>query len=302
LSDDELFGLKHILKDQSREPIAAYLTALIERDRERTLRILDEITLTGNAEDGVLQLSDRLLQKPDDLSRRLLIQRVRSPGFGRHTTMRLNALRTLTEQWWGEEMEQLLKELAIDLTDERVRQDAVERLIARSSGPSVRAYLVSIITRDTDRFEVVGALLSLMAHWPDDETWLLMSQRVALESDNFMSEVILPQTSSYWNDERTRQLLIDHGLLRADKRARPPAIHRLLKHWPDDVTRKALERVSREDLECSTRVWVLSELARQWPESTVELLRKSAMHDTDESVRKHAVELLLHYAPAGQQA
>jgi hypothetical protein len=36
LSDDDLFGLDHILADRSREPIKAFLTALLERDAART--------------------------------------------------------------------------------------------------------------------------------------------------------------------------------------------------------------------------------------------------------------------------
>lgn len=42
LSDDDLFGMRHILNDRSREPIAVYLIALFERDKRRAKEILKQ--------------------------------------------------------------------------------------------------------------------------------------------------------------------------------------------------------------------------------------------------------------------
>ena len=42
LSDDDLFGLDHILADRSREPIKTFLTALLERDAARTASWLQQ--------------------------------------------------------------------------------------------------------------------------------------------------------------------------------------------------------------------------------------------------------------------
>jgi energy-coupling factor transporter ATP-binding protein EcfA2 len=40
LSDDDLFGMTHLLKDRSREPIKSYLVATLERDRGRAIALL----------------------------------------------------------------------------------------------------------------------------------------------------------------------------------------------------------------------------------------------------------------------
>jgi len=42
LSDNDLFGLNHILTDRSREPIKTFLTALLERDAARTVSWLQQ--------------------------------------------------------------------------------------------------------------------------------------------------------------------------------------------------------------------------------------------------------------------
>lgn len=42
LSNDDLFGMKHMLGDKSQEPRAVYLSALFERDKERTKDILSK--------------------------------------------------------------------------------------------------------------------------------------------------------------------------------------------------------------------------------------------------------------------
>lgn len=47
LPDDDLFAMTHVLKDRSQEPVFAYLDALFERDKNRAIRLMSAVDLSG---------------------------------------------------------------------------------------------------------------------------------------------------------------------------------------------------------------------------------------------------------------
>jgi hypothetical protein len=63
LPNDDLFNMGHILDDRSQETIAAYLSSLLDRDLERTRRMLENTKWFGKkAENAVDRLVHRLME------------------------------------------------------------------------------------------------------------------------------------------------------------------------------------------------------------------------------------------------
>ena len=72
LSDDELFGMTHLLEDQSQEPIKTFLEALLDRDRNRAAMFISTLSMARKIMGGLLLLPDTFHNDNDAAARILL--------------------------------------------------------------------------------------------------------------------------------------------------------------------------------------------------------------------------------------
>jgi NACHT domain len=125
LSDDELFGLDHIWKDRSMQPIKSYVTALFERDSNRLSQYIthNDIFLL-KAADAVLELEMSDLRNTD-IPRRLYQKCATDSNYFE----RAQALRRLAFFWPDGATRSLLKSAAINDKESYVRYTALATLL-----------------------------------------------------------------------------------------------------------------------------------------------------------------------------
>jgi hypothetical protein len=217
LSDDELFGLRHILNDGSREPIARYLESLFERDTSRTyalLRGLEQIS----PKCGIAIL--RTLEcAPAHMARELATAvATRSTD----SSARSAGLSMLKARWPDEETRQLIKARAKEgfhaERDEVLRLferlDALRLLASddRWADEEVRSLAEAIATNRLNegaRLHGIGMLVS-RRDWIDDRTCAVVQALCRATSDAYYRDAALLILAQHdiWSDDTTRQLIL----------------------------------------------------------------------------------------------
>ena len=129
LSDDDLFGLDHILADRSREPIKTFLTALLERDIARTATWLRQQKHFGaKAPEAIVQLTPLFAAH---FSSNVIFELI-TVAFQRVNDdwARQWSLQTLARQFDDVRVWQLIHNAATKDTSQWVRRMACDLLIA----------------------------------------------------------------------------------------------------------------------------------------------------------------------------
>jgi hypothetical protein len=176
LSDDELFGMTHLLKDQSKEPISTYLRALLDRDRNGATTFISTLSPSEKIADGLAILHDSYFSDALDTSRNML--RIRAV-FGRDRRLwreRTAAIQALAENWPDESTRELLLQMTV--------------------------------YKDDKDYDVVrAAIQALTEKWPDETTRELVSQELVKTIDNGVRSVAIQALAEKWSDETTHELL-----------------------------------------------------------------------------------------------
>src|SRR5262249_47309517 len=128
LSDDDLFGLDHILADRSREPIKTFITALLERDAERTATWLQQQKhFGGKATIAMAELTPLLAAhlSSDAVLELMTVVFQR----GRYSRERRRLLEALVSQFKDDvQVWQCIREAALKDTTSDVRRRSLELL------------------------------------------------------------------------------------------------------------------------------------------------------------------------------
>ncbi|MCP4251523.1 MAG: NACHT domain-containing protein [bacterium] len=141
LSDDELFGMEHILRDRSKEPIKTYLLAVVDRDPQRAARWFDARTSFAEKASEAVWNTIHLLRAflPDD------------------TILRLSRVCTLDYHW--------------------AKIDAYVRLANSWPDETTRKLLEERSVEDEIQYSRSAALKALVETWPDETTRNLLAKR-----------------------------------------------------------------------------------------------------------------------------
>jgi hypothetical protein len=290
LSDDELFGMTHLVKDQSQEPIRTYLRALLERNRTRAIKFLSGLSTVWKMAEGTLTVSEGCLSDDDALSRTLLAIRAVNQNY----YSRRIALETLAEKWPDETTRELLAQRAAQDDNVDIRVAALKFLIKKWSDETTHKLIAQWAVQD-DSFSVRSTALEALAEkWPDETTRELL----AVQDDNaYARTAALEALAEKWPDETTRELLAQRAAQDDNAYARTAALEALAEKWPDETTRELLaQRATQDDREYPRRA-ALRALAETWPdETTRELLTQRAVQDDDNWVRSEADHLAAELA------
>ena len=203
LSDEELFGLEHIWKDRSKEPIRVFVIALIIRDRKRALRmIMKHRAMSYQCCQGILEAHSKILEDRDS---QMILKKIATHGSWQ---WRSAALKVLAENWLDETTRTLLAERAVQ------DENAVPRR---------------------------AALQALAEKWPDETTHALLAKR-AVQDENADNRCTALQTLvEKWSDETTRSLLKERAVQDENADNRRAALQALAEKWPDETTRSLLK-------------------------------------------------------------
>ena len=142
LSDDELFGMTHLLEDQSQEPIKTFLEALLDRDRNRAAMFISTLSMARKIVGGLLLLPDAYHNDNDAAARILLTTMrellVQQAAKDNDYSSRRGALLDLVERWPDDATRALLaqREVQDDRWEPRTRRaSGVGRELERRRDP-----------------------------------------------------------------------------------------------------------------------------------------------------------------------
>ena len=132
LSDDDLFSLEHIFADRSKEPIKAFLTALLERDTARTASWLQQQKpFEEKAATAMAELTPLFAAHfSSDVALELMTAVFQSISTSRPVWERWEFLNALARQYKDDvQVWQIIREAATKDADSHVRRRACALLI-----------------------------------------------------------------------------------------------------------------------------------------------------------------------------
>lgn len=130
-----------------------------------------------------------------------------------------------------------------------------------------------------------GAVSTLVASWPDEETRKCVEHIAINDPNGYPRYSAFVALSNAWPDERTRKFIAHRSIADNVFWVRRVALEILLEKWPDENTRKLLTERAVQDKNEETRTAVLDALVKKWPdETTRKLLIKQAAQYKDEKL------------------
>jgi DNA replicative helicase MCM subunit Mcm2 (Cdc46/Mcm family) len=290
LSDDELFGLDHILDDRSREPIKTFIQSLLDRDLSRSKAWLDDkASFTEKAAEAIYSLIDELDAR---FSRETILGLVRRchriPSWIGH-----EAIQSLARKWPDEAARRLLEWHAVQNKDGY----ALEMLAERWPDETTRKLVTDALQYEHTHVSNL-AIRTLAEKWPDETTRKLLEGRALQDLRGNTRSAALEALVQNWPDETTRILLTECAVQDEEDGVRRAAFDALAEKWPDETTRRLLEERSVRDDGALPRIAALVALAEKWPDKTTrEFLEERAIKDENEYVRATLLELLAENWP-----
>lgn len=187
LSEDELFDMTWILQDRSREPVAAYVLALLSRSEHRAVALFGSTRYRTRqffyAFSWILsRLGDRFYWARQKM--RPLVEMIATEGGGEEAEhwYRSKAIRALMEYWRDAETRSLLLRLATESPIEDVRSGAIKALALGWRDDSVLEILGRLICEDPLPIVRASALEALGSYFPGPARASLMKSSIEDES------------------------------------------------------------------------------------------------------------------------
>jgi hypothetical protein len=265
LSNDELFGLTHILDDRSREPIAEYIAALLERDEVRAYVLLSGLDHISEKCGAAMLMA--LRYRSNDVAR-TLISHVATHAIG-ESWVRGNALAELLDGWPDDTTRQFLVRRAVDEQSFPVRLRALNFLAQRKewvddelreflqdrattdATPDVRIYVLRMLMSQSSwsqdllrwSFEMYPRMRGVKEAWVDARMCEFAQSRCREEPSSevrWVAAQLLAERST-WSDEETRRLILSQladATRDEEGKARELMTGFLTrKEWKDDLCR-----------------------------------------------------------------
>ena len=215
LSDDELFGLEHVFEDRSKEPIKAYLAALMERDPSQSESLFaSKKRLPSKVAEAIVEMRRRLqrscpalVEEAKRIYRPILEKQVREGDIW----ARGKRLRRLAIVWPGEKTRELLRERAINDESDYGRTTALQVLTHRWPDETTREFLEERTVQDHHGQGRGVALRMLVAKWPDEATRKLLEERAIQDEAGYIRSLAFQTLLEKWSDETTRKLLAERS-------------------------------------------------------------------------------------------
>lgn len=201
LSEDELFNLGYILEDRSKEPVKAYLQALIVCDPIRTIKFLDlepHRYLDSKFPEAVVELPAKIREIPNVLARKILARRAVDCWW---YADRVAALHLLAHEWSDETTRELVTERASQDKNDDCRASAFKLLVNKWPDETTRTFLTDRAILDRDGTPRRVALECLANKWPDETTRAFLTDRARRDEDSWLRQVTLTYLANKWPDE-----------------------------------------------------------------------------------------------------
>jgi hypothetical protein len=174
LSDDELFGLEHILEDRSKEPIKTYLLAMVERDCQRAVTWLEgKASFATKASEAVWNIIHLLR---GSLPNEAFLRLSRICDIEYHW-VKIEAFERLAQTWWDETTRKLLAERAVQDGAPYTRRAALKVLAQKWPDETTRKLFAERALQDEHAGARRTALEGLTEKWPDESTRTLLAKR-----------------------------------------------------------------------------------------------------------------------------
>lgn len=207
LSEDELFGMTWVFQDRAREPVAAYLLALLKRNSGRALGLFRETSHRSQLSSAFYWILSRW-RHGDYWNReviRPLIEMLAAepwPCLAEFTPMEL-----LARSWGDERARSLVWTLATESPHESVRREALEVMARRWREKSFAELLLRLSRDDPSPGVRARALESLVWEFKSDPVRVrILESAVADESDQ-VRKVALDLLERAWSGSETDALI-----------------------------------------------------------------------------------------------
>lgn len=241
LSDDELFGLEHIWRDRSKEPVKTYLIALLGRDRKRAISALTHVhSMLLTCSQGVYEATS--YSHDGEASRPILTHLAKEAceGFYWWHQYRSLALERLAARWPDETTRELLVERGFQDDHESARSAALETLAEKWPDENTRELLKQWAVQDDSGITRGAAVKTLAEKWPDENTRELLEQRAVQDESEATRSAAFKALAEKWPNENTREFLFRRFVRDASRASRGTALTMLAEKWPDETTRRFL--------------------------------------------------------------
>lgn len=187
LSDEELFGMGHLLNDRSKEPIKTYLRCMLSRNPQRTADWLNQQKrFSEKATDGFTEILGEFAQK---LPANILNETVRSV-FTRGASYYRWELASRNKLLDYLQDEALLLTTATKDREAGVRIHSLKKIVARQKGNLQTWQIVrESSTKDTSYLVRMYALELLAKEQKDDpQTWQLIREAATTEKEIYVRQ------------------------------------------------------------------------------------------------------------------
>ena len=323
--------MRHLLKDQSQEPINTFLQALIDRDRRRALMFISTLSINRKIGATISILPETYVNGRDALARKLLTIRA-TYGSIWHNQVRHDALPALAETWPDETTLRIARpagrrgrrSIHSLCSGSGVGREVARRGDAAPCSPSGLSRMTTMLpaalrfrrwsrSGPTRRRAPCSPRGRPRRHIPMSARRASgVGREVARRGDappcssSGLSRMIttLPAVLRFrrWprsGPTRRRAALLEQRAVQDDHGdTRGAALQALAKKWPDETTRALLEQRAVQDDHGDTRGAALQALAKKWPdETTCALLEQRAVQDDHKEPRRAALNALAEKWP-----
>ncbi|GJM25065.1 MAG: hypothetical protein DHS20C16_14800 [Phycisphaerae bacterium] len=148
----------------------------------------------------------------------------------------------------------------------------------------------------------LSAIAAISRRWPDEQTRKLLVNLATSDSEPYVRLISLVTLLNQWCDDVTRGLLI--GAVESDftivpEFEKPSYLLELLVHFfPDDETRELIARIAKGHEDHKMREGAITLIPSCHPTDASRLqLRELAVELSEESMRVHALNTLIHSCP-----
>jgi hypothetical protein len=183
LPDDDLFNMRHILRDRSQETIKTYLCILVDRDPPRTEQLLmHERDISEKAENAINMIFPQL-------SEHLRVEE--TIAFAAHLLAKMSS-------WWGGQ-----------------GQSSLLRLLVRRFPQHQQMWGVIVQhAREGKGYKARGTALELLAEGRKDDpaTWHFISQRAIKEPDAWPRFTALRLLVNFYKIDRRTLIILSRDL------------------------------------------------------------------------------------------
>jgi hypothetical protein len=301
LSDDELFGMRHVLDDRSKVPIKSFLSCLLGRDKQRIVLILiQQEQFSQKATDAFTEMVkefDRKLKAADfatvvrhvfqrgesyyegySASRRKLLERLddevllfKSITEDREYTVREYSLTEIAKRHFGKaETRKVIQDVLNSDPNHFVRSTCIDLLTAEVVNNADNWAIVDGVMRDNLSAGIRKRALEFMATRCRYEPKMLARLRETVR-----------KAASLDTDDEVRLTALK---LMAEHLADEPQTWELVR----DIIRKGREKYR---LRLEALDWLVD--GRKQDSETWELITECALHDADPLIRKRAFTAML---------